>query len=441
MIAGIVLAATASAQAQTPAPAPAPMRPPPPAAAPQELLDEARELLVVGACADGTAAKVKAEVYAAHCKTVRAAQDDYRKQWLAHAAEFFKANVPAGLPRTVVYPFAGGDLSTALAVYPDADEITTISLEPAGDPRALGRLSEKELKAALPAVSTELSALYRHNYSKTMDMISAMTGARLPTQLIFSLSALWLHGYEPTSMRYFTLTAEGEVRYLTAEDARQLDAIGNLGKRNREYGNVELRFRKKGGREQVYRHLLANLDDEHLKSAPATLAYLEKRGRIAAMTKAASYLLTFDNFKTMRKYLADHVEWMVSDSTGLAPKYGTPAGFEYEVWGQYDVSNMDEGKAVTPQWTALYAAQPKRPLKFRFGYPSGGPRYTPHLIIMRKAKNPPAAAPVPAKAEAAQPAAPAKAEAGKPASTPAKAEAGKPASAPAKAEAGKPAKP
>jgi hypothetical protein len=403
VIAGIVLGAASSAWAQT-------------AAAPQELLDEARSLLVVAACADGSDAKIKAEVYAAHCKTVRAAQDDYKNQWIAVAAEFFKTNVPAGLPKTVVYPFAGGDLSTALTVYPDADEITTISLEPAGDPRALGRLSEKELKAALPTVSTELGQLYRHNYSKTMDMIGAMTTARLPTQLIFSLSALWIHGYELTGMRYFTLTAEGDVRYLTAEDVKKLDAIGNQIQRNREYGNVELRFKKKGGREQVYHHLLANLADEHLKPTSSTLRHLEKKGKIAAMTKAASYLLTFDNFKSMRKYLIDHVEWMVSDSTGLAPKFGQPAGFEYEMWGQYEVSNMPEGAWITPQWTALYAAQPKRPLKFRFGYPSGGPKYTPHLIIMRKAKTPPAepAKAPPAKAEPAK-APPAKAP---PAKTP-----------------------
>ncbi len=421
MIAGIVLATAVGAHAQTPA-----------AAAPQELLDEAKALLVVGACADGTVPSVKPELYAAHCKTVRAAQEDYKKQWLGPATEFFKSNVPAGVPKTVVYPFAGGDLSTALAVYPDADEITTISLEPAGDPRALARLSEKELKAALPAVSKELTALYRHNYSKTMNMISAMTGARLPTQLIFGLSALWLHGYELTGMRYFTLTAEGDVRYLTAEDIKKLDAIANVTNRNREYGNVELRFRKQGGREQVYRHLLANVDDAHLKSTPATLLHLQKKGRISAMTKAASYLLTFDNFNTMRKFLIDHVEWMVSDSTGLAPKYGTPAGFEYEMWGQYDVSNMPEGKWITPQWTALYAVQPRRPLKFRFGYPSGGPRYSPHLVIMRKPKYAPAGS---AKAEPAKPApAPAKAAPAKAAPAPAKA-------APAPAAPAKPAQP
>lgn len=393
----MLLCAAASARAEAPTPAPA--------GAPQEMLDEGQALMVVGACADGSAAKIKPEVYTAHCKALRAAQDDYKKQWLSSASDFFKANVPAGLPKTVVYPFAGGDLATALAVYPDADEITTISLEPAGDPRALGRLSEAELKAALPGVSKELTSLYRFNYEKTMDMIGAMTSARLPTQLIFSLSALWIHGYELTGMRYFTLTPEGDVHYLTPDEVKKLDAITNVLKRNREYSNVELRFRKKGGHEQIYRHLLANLDDEHLKAAPSTLAYLEKKGRIAGMTKAASYLLTFDNFKGMRKYIIDHVEWMVSDSTGLAPKYGTPAGFEYEMWGQYEVSNMPEGKWITPQWTALYAAQPKRPLKFRFGYPSGSPKHTAHLIIMRKAKTPPASP-----ATAPTPAAPAKSE-------------------------------
>ena len=100
---------------------------------PHEFIDDARALLVVGACAEGTS-PIEPEVYEAHCKQVRAAQDDYKKQWLAVADEFFRANVPASIPKKVVYPFAGGDLATALTVFPDADEITTISLEPAGDP-------------------------------------------------------------------------------------------------------------------------------------------------------------------------------------------------------------------------------------------------------------------------------------------------------------------
>ena len=355
---------------------------------PRELLDEAKGLLVVGACADGTPpAGVKPEVVAAHCKKVKAAQEAYKTGWIAQAREFFAANVPASVPKTVVYPFAGGDLSTALTVYPNADEITTLSLEPAGDPRALGKLSEKQLKTALATVATELSSLYRANFSVTMNMIGAMRGGQLPTQLIFSLSALALHDYEPTSMRYFKLTPEGDMQYLTTADFEAIDKIAAVGKRNHALANVEIRFKKKGGsKEQIYRHIQANLDDAHLAKEPAALAHLKKKGQVAAMTKAASYLLSFDGFNTMRKYITDNVVWMVSDSTGLPPKYGTPAGFEYETWGQYEESNMKAGGGVTPAWKAMYKAQPRRELKFRFGYPDK--RLRGHLIIMRKAPTP-----------------------------------------------------
>ena len=351
----------------------------------RDFIGEARALLVVGACADGELpAGVDGKLVAAHCKDVRKAQDGYRTSWLAAAREFFGANVPKGLPAKVVYPFAGGDLSTALAVYPDAAEITTLSLEPAGDPRALARLAKKDLRGALATVATELKSLYRASYSVTMNMIGAMRGGKLPTQLIFSLSALHLHGYEPVSLRYFRLEADGSIRYLTDEDLAAIDKLSDVGRRNKALANVELRFKKAGSaREQVYRHIMANLNDKHLATDPAALRHLEAKGKVAGMTKAASYLLSFGEFSTMRKYIVDHVDWMVSDSTGLPPKYGQPAGFEYETWGEYASSNMKAGGSVTPEWKALYAAQPKRKLPFRFGYPDG--KFRGHLIIMRRA--------------------------------------------------------
>ncbi len=130
---------------------------------------------------------VKASIVEAHCKLLKKSQDAYKTDWMAKADAFFAETVPKTVPKTVVYPFAGGDLSTALTVYPDADEITTLSLEPAGDPLDLGRLNDGELKQALATVDKELGSLYRANFSVTMNMISAMRGGSLPTQLIFSL--------------------------------------------------------------------------------------------------------------------------------------------------------------------------------------------------------------------------------------------------------------
>jgi len=354
------------------------------AEAPRELIEEAKALLVVGACAEGTPpATVTAKTVEAHCKIVRKAQDAYKQGWVAGAGAFFATAVPKSVPKIVVYPFAGGDLSTALTVYPDADEITTLSLEPAGDPRALSRLDDKQVRGALAIVAKELSSLYRSSYSKTMNMIGAMRGAKLPTQLIFGLSALAIHGYEPIAMRYFRLTPQGDIQYLTDSDFVAIDKISDVGKRNHELSNVEIRFRKLGStREQVYRHIMANLDDKHLAADPSALLHLEKKGHVAGMTKAASYLLSFTNFTTMRKYIIEHVDWMASDSTGLPPKWGKPAGFEYETYGTYEGSNMPAGAEVTPQWRALYKHQPRRPIKFRFGYPDQ--KWRGHLIIMHR---------------------------------------------------------
>ena len=356
------------------------------AQSPHEFIDDAKALMVVGACAEGKAPDgIDANTVSAHCKKIRGSEEEYRKNWLSKSKEFFSANVPKTVPKTVVYPFAGGDLATALTVYPDADEITTLSLEPAGDPRALSKLKAKELKDSLLVVAKELGSLYRANFSVTMNMIGAMRGGRLPTQLIFGLSALNIHGYEPTSLRYFKLTPEGDIKYLTSDDLAIIDNLKDVGKRNAELSNVEIKFKKKGGsKEQTYRHIMANLDDNHLKKDGSALKHLEKKGKVAGMTKAASYLLSFDDFNTMRKYVIDHVVWMVSDSTGLPPKYGKQAGFEYETYGTYEKSNMKAGGTVTPQWRAEYAAQPKRPLAFRFGYPDG--KYRGHLIIMRRPK-------------------------------------------------------
>ena len=43
-----------------------------------------------------------------HCKQLRAAIADYRKEYLDKAAEFLPTIVPKGLPDKIVYPFGGG---------------------------------------------------------------------------------------------------------------------------------------------------------------------------------------------------------------------------------------------------------------------------------------------------------------------------------------------
>ena len=332
--------------------------------APHDFIDEARQL---------TAALEQ------H-KQVIAAQDDYRSRWISPARTFFAEHVPSTVPRTVVYPFGGGDLASALVVYPDADSITTLSLEPAGDPRTIAELSPSQLRTALDNTADDLAALYKSSFSRTQRMQDASSG-KLPSQLAFALAALALLDYEPVAVRYFELSAAGDLRYLT--DADVAAVTGGTSKRHRALANVEIAFRKHGTtRVQIYRHIMANLDDKHLVTSPSALAYLTRLGTVAGIVKAASFLLAFDEFATMRGYLIDHVSWMVSDASGLAPKWGKPAGFTYETYGRFARSEMDAGAPISPSWVAEFKTQPHRELAFRFGYPDV--EYHHNLIIAHR---------------------------------------------------------
>ena len=106
-------------------------------------------------------------------------------------------------------------------MYPDADEITTISLEPPAIRATLDVLKGKALENALDKVEYELKFLYRVNFSNTLNMIEAMRGGALPTQLIFGLSALKIHGYELVALRYFRLEDDGSIHYLDDNDIKK----------------------------------------------------------------------------------------------------------------------------------------------------------------------------------------------------------------------------
>ncbi len=403
------VAAPASAPAPTPATAPADdkaaaakdikvddSKVAAPAAGGHDFTAEGKALFIVGACGEGTSAEadaVPAALRAKHCAVVTKTQTEYSDRWLKKARAFFTDAVPKDVPKRVVYPFAGGDLSTALAVYPDADEITTLSLEPAGDPRTLATLKGSELEGALAKVQSELRFLYKVNFSNTLNMIEAMRGGHLPTQLIFGLSALKLRGYEPVSLRYFRLEDDGAIHYLDDKDVASAPEVkkASAQERNMVFANAEVQFKKPDGSTAVWRHIRANLGNDTskgigpgLKADPRVLKHLESKGTVAGMTKAASYLLSWDSFSLMRDYLIGHVAWMVSDATGVAPKWGKKAGFEYETYGIFEAPHIDAGNGISTDWKKEFEAQPKRSLAFRFGYYDK--KFRNHLVIMRKRK-------------------------------------------------------
>jgi len=372
-----ILLAAAAAAAPTPA-----------AAAPRDFTPEIRALFAVAACGDAPPAGYDAAITAAHCRELGKSVASWKKHWGDAAAPFFRELLAGKYPPTIVYPFGGGDLSTLLVVYPDATEYTTLSLEGMGDPRPVTALAAA---AAARRLGTELGKLrqlvgpnlgWAWNTTIQLSIDSSETGLGLPAILTLALVALEVNGYEPLEARYFTLGPGGALRYLEQADVDAWDAAAAARARPGQrkatnavqqgaFNDVEIVFRKKGdpaAPKKTFRHITGDLSDAGLATASAPLDHLAQKPRIAALTKAASYLLWKPEFGKLRGYLLGAMQHMISDDTGIPPRYARPAGFTTDIWGTYTGPFFAWARGpVADEMVQLFRGN-KRPMPFRFGY-------------------------------------------------------------------------
>jgi hypothetical protein len=368
---------------------------------PTDYAAEVRTMFRVAACGsdDAIPERFNARSINFHCKEMTELYASYRRAWADPAQKFIAGIRPDGIPRTVVYPFGGGDLSSALVAFPDATEVTTISLEAAGDIRVIDTIKSGKLVEDLDAIGMDLRRLYRSAYSQTKHLQEASHSV-LPGTIMMALAGLAVHGMEPIGMRYFDIQADGSLRYLSNEELELRVAEYAATKRGQNrpakvthywyeqdspFGNVEITYRPRGDARaplRVYRHIVANLDDPHLTADERVLLHLKRKGTVSVMTKAASFLLWYDDFTKIRNQLLASIAWMISDASGIPPSYAGPAGYEQITYGEFTGPYfIIDSKNTRAEFVKLWKTQPHRPLAFRFGYPDAEKHN--HLMITR----------------------------------------------------------
>lgn len=351
---------------------------------------QAKAIYRVAACGEGDAVpqQIDAKLVEDHCAELKPLYAQFKSTWMDIAIPYIDKLRPKDLPKQVVYPFGGGDLLTALATFPDANEFTIMSLEPAGDPRGIDGATSPQLKPALSLLRQHLAKLFDKVHSRTVNL-ELQSQAILPGEATFSMAALALYGYQPFALRYFHFADDGTIKYYTTEDIEKIEKAAK-GKGDKEqqakkkiFDNVEIMFRKPGGPLRTARHISWNLDDEHLRNTPL-LKHLQSKGKFSAMTKAASHLLWADNFGTIRDLLLAQMEWMISDTTCPPPRYAKKAGFTQDTYGIYEwaepfgpVNNKD-----IEAFKKLFKDNPQHDLPFRYGYPDN--KSHGHMVITHK---------------------------------------------------------
>ena len=341
-----------------------------------DFTSDAKLVYRVAACAGD--APVPAPLQAVvdrHCSDIRPYMDKYRTKYLGEARAWFVAKEPKDLPTTLVYPFGGGDLISALVPFPDATEITTISLELAGDPRGVGELPADELDKDLLQFRKQIGLLVANGSNSSINLSNAQRNA-VPAQLASHLLGLAAIQAELVSVRYFTIADDGSLHYLERDEidadkdhAHSLRGNWKSPRFAQSFANVEVQYKLPGEQAtRVHRHIAWNLDDRHLREQPQLLKHLETKGRVAVLVKGASYLLWLADFSRMRSYLLDHLAWMLSDSTGIPPNLAR--GMKQETFGAFHGPIIDkvEGKPEDDAMRELWKHNRAQSLPFRFGY-------------------------------------------------------------------------
>jgi len=385
-----------------------------------DFIDDAKLLYRIAACGGTDAVDDKlTKIVEKHCKAITEKLDKFKAEYFTKNREWFTTVVPKDVPKTVVYPFGGGDLISALVAFPDATEITTISLELAGDPRRLRTLKPTQVQLSLSGLRAEIGGLIS-NGSNTTENLSAGQHNDLPAQVSSFMLGLVAGGYEPVSMRFFTLDDTGAIHYLEQSeiDAIDKESAKKLKKKpppppkpvaegepvpanppkpvtakthfwlspnfSLAFSNVEIQYRKIGETTiRVHRHIGWNLSDGYLKTHPQLIRHLEKKGQVTMLVKGASYLLWSPGFSTVRGYILDHLAWMLSDSTGVPPAFAKPAGMVQETYGMFTGAFLESWQATKhdEDFVELWKTQKKRKLPFRFGYVDMAKQA--HLVVTR----------------------------------------------------------
>lgn len=331
-----------------------------------------------------------------HCAEMAKRYASFTEKYITPARAFFADKQPANLPTSVVYPFGGGDLAGALVTYPNARDITTISLEHAGDPRKLATLDKRGLKVALSNYRDAIAGLLSLNDSTTENMRKLEKGG-IPGQLSFHLTGMTALGFEPVSLKFFSLNEDGTLHYLTKAEIDALEP--KRAKKikggwvdtdwSQAFTHMELSFRKAGDPKApviVHRHFAFNLANKPF-SGSALEKHLLAKGKVSAMTKAASYLIWNDYFSGIRDYLLGNMVWMSSDSTGIPPRFAKKAGFTQVTYGTFTGAFLEDADPSTSEaFVKLWASQPRRKLPFRYGYPDAEKHI--HLMITQPAEPP-----------------------------------------------------
>ncbi|MFO0747901.1 MAG: hypothetical protein U1F43_19900 [Myxococcota bacterium] len=283
----------------------------------------------------------------------------YQKNIGGPMARWATAELARTPGETVFYPFAGPDLPTAVALYPDAGRYVLVALQTGGRVPHLDAMTKKQLDAYLGLFERGWIDFARRGFFRTDDL-KADTGhdrtleGITPVLMAFAAAS----GFTVETVEPVRIKADGSD--LEPNPASK-DELGT-------WDSVRLGLRRADGKAVTLDYVFLDLSDGYLGKHAEAKAWVNHMASNRVFTKAASHLMQKSFFSIVKDALVTHAPSIVQDETGLDYK-DLVKGFDVVLYGRFERAHKLWTEGVQRELATAYKTRTDlKPLKFKYGY-------------------------------------------------------------------------
>jgi len=223
--------------------------------------------------------------------------------------------------QVLFYPFSGPDFLYGYSFFPKQKNYVLVGLEPVGSLPNLEKASAAEVSQNLQGIEQSLRAILQWSFFRTNDMKADLSQQGvLPILFVF----LARTNNKITDVQYIGLKKDSTISVLSAK---------NQGK---TIPGVRIDFIPVGESEprSLY-YFSTDLSNSGLAKTPEFTKFVQNLGRPVTYLKAASYLLHYDSFSTMRNFILSQSAAVLQDDSGIPVKYFNNSQWNLKFYGSY----------------------------------------------------------------------------------------------------------
>lgn len=263
-------------------------------------------------------------------------------------------------PKTLFYPFAGGDFYYAHSFFPAQDTVIMIGLEPGGAIFSPDTVGSDRMINYFGNLQRSMFFPHRLGFFRTKSMAVDFNKTILNGTMHTVLFYLARFGADIHYIQHFDLNSEGnEINSIPAAQLKK-------GQKRMAYRIGYSLAGDSAVKEVIY--LSGDASDAGLKAKPDMLKWLEKRGKVVTFFKAASYLMHYQSFSMMRNFVNKSTVRLLQDDSGLPYEFMLKNNFEVKLLGQYSKTINLFKNEFQPSMKAAYDKEKPAKLPFTIGY-------------------------------------------------------------------------